>query len=902
MFVEIERTVGDVSPISVDNWIREVRENGFTPKEAMQVLKWTNYYGNIKQVVKEIRRYNDIKIYRMFEDFIIGAIDGRETSKEAHKMLRDLAVECGFEEEFDKADKNAKVYGPRDCNVVVYFDMIKLDRDGHSIITTPDFTKGEYNKVVADCECDALGLFDIDKYTPKKAVLRNLKHVTFGDSVGNMEELVFQNVGRPDFSRAKRLPKCLKFIGCDKVDLRGANLSETDLFFDDCGAVDISSKTLLPEFLDLSGVKNVYLGAIDLSKINMIKLNGGKKVICGQKAILGEVLDLSEFEEVDLSNRDLSGVKEIKFKEGARVNLANVKNLSPDIDLSMIKDINISGLDLSYMDEMPKGWENVKSDKNTIFPKKMIFRANEVNIFGNSIAGCEEVIFEPTVKVVSFASDTVFPEVLDLSMVETVYLSCCDLSGVKEIKFKDGGGVSLKNVKNLSPDIDLSMIGIINASGLDLSYMDEMPKAWTLCWIDEDTCFPKKGIIKNVVKYEPWNTIPDYTYIVGRNISNCEEVKFDPDIKKVVFDKRTKFPEKLDLSTVDEVDLSCCDLSKVKEIKFKKGAKVCLKNVKNLSPDIDLSMIGDIDIRGLDVSYMEERPTGWDKVKFDGNTILPKKMVFSAGEVNISGKNIANCEEVIFEPTVKKVAFTSDTIFPEKLDLSTVDEVYLRNCDLSGVKEIKFKKGAKVNLSFAKNVSSNIDLSNIEDIDISGVDLSSMEECFCDTICFGEYTCLPKKVSLGDLLELFQKDNIKNCEELILRSTVEHVRFSKDTVFPKVFSISTSGNVYLGNNDFSNLEELKLKGKGCVKLAKLGGYPKVLDLSECENVELDASQIGEMNSIVFRDKAQRDKFMETMKFERGIDKIRFKSKCEYRTKRNIINNRGNQQIGNDMEM
>ena len=647
MFVEIERKVGDVSPISVDNWIREVRENGFTPKEAMQVLKWTNYYGNIKQVVKEIRRYNDVKVYRMFQDFIIGAIDGRETSKEAHKMLRDLAVECGFEEEFDKADKNAKVYGPRDCNVVVYFDMIKCDKRGHETVTLPDFTKGEYDVAVADCECDVRNLFDWSIYTPKKAILRNLWHVTFGDSVGDMEELVFQNVGRPDFSRTKRLPKCLRFIGCHKVDLRGANLSETDLFFDDCGAVDISSKTLLPEFLDLSGVKNVYLGAIDLSKINMIKLNGGKKVICGQKAILGEVLDLSEFEEVDLSNCDLSGVKEIKFKEGARVNLANVKNLSPDIDLSMIKDINISGLDLSYMDEMPKGW---------------------------------------------------------------------------------------------------------------------------------------------------------------------------------------------------------------------------------------------------------------DKVKFDGNTILPKKMVFSAGEVNISSKNIANWEEIIFEPTVEKVVFCPSTKFPEKLDLSTVDEVYLCNCDLSGVKEIKFKKGAKVDLSFAKNVPSNIDLSNIEDIDISGVDLSSMEECFCDTICFGEYTCLPKKVSLGDLLEVFQKDNIKNCEELILRSTVEHVRFSKDTVFPKVFSISTSGNVYLGNNDFSNLEELKLKGKGCVKLVKLGGYPKVLDLSECENVELDASQIGEMNSIVFRDKAQRDKFMETMKFERGIDKIRFKSKCEYRTKRNIINNRGNQQIGNDMEM
>ena len=158
----------------------------------------------IKQVVKEIRRYNDVKVYRMFEDFIIGAIDGRETSKEAHKMLRDLAVECGFEEEFDKADKNAKVYGPRDCNVVVYFNMIKCDRDGHSIITTPDFTKGEYDVAVADCECDVRNLFDWSIYTPPKAILRNLWHVTFGDSVGNMEELVFQNVKEPDSSRHPR--------------------------------------------------------------------------------------------------------------------------------------------------------------------------------------------------------------------------------------------------------------------------------------------------------------------------------------------------------------------------------------------------------------------------------------------------------------------------------------------------------------------------------------------------------------------------------------------------------------------------------------------------------------------------------------------------------------------------
>ena len=230
MFVNIERKE-NASPISIDNWMKEVRGDGFSPDEALQILKWTNYYGNIKRVISEIRKYDDVRVYRMFKSFIIGAIDGRETSEETYKMLRELAVECGFEKEFDEADKNAKVYGPRDCNVVVYFNMIKCDKRGRETVTLPDFTKGEYDVAVADCECDVRNLFDLSIYTPQKAILRNLWHVTFGDSVGNMEELVFQNVKEPDFLNAKKLPKCLKFIGCDNVDLRGANLSETDLFF-----------------------------------------------------------------------------------------------------------------------------------------------------------------------------------------------------------------------------------------------------------------------------------------------------------------------------------------------------------------------------------------------------------------------------------------------------------------------------------------------------------------------------------------------------------------------------------------------------------------------------------------------------------------------------------------------
>ena len=889
MFVNIERKE-NASPISIDNWMKEVRDDGFSPDEALQILKWTNYYGNIKRVISEIRKYGDVKVYRMFKSFIIGAIDGRETSEETYKMLRELAVECGFEKEFDEADKNAKVYGPRDCNVVVYFLEVKFNSSGVPKITTPDFNTGEYDKFVAIGDMDIRHIFGNyqKRFVPKNAVLKNFKSVSFSDEAKYIKELILQKVKKVDFSEFKKISKRAEFIGCDEVVLSGVDLHDSELIFNDCGTVKLSNETLLPEVLDLSGVKNVNLNEVSLSKINMIKLNGGKKIIYGQKATFGEVLDLSEFEEVDLSDCDLSGVKEIKFKKGAKVDLSYVKNLSKDIDLSMIGDINISGFDVSYMDEMPTGWDKVKFDGNTILPKKTVFRAGEVNISGKNIANCEEVIFEAGVKEVKFANNTKFPEVLDLSMVETVDLSYCDLSGVKEIKFKEGGTVKLDGVKNLSKDIDLSKISRIGVKGFDLSYMDEMPTAWTVCWTDGNTCFPKKGIIKNVIEYERWSINPDYIYILGRNIANCEEVKFETDIKKVVFTSITKFPEKLDLSTLEEINFSNCDLRGVKEIKFKDGAKVNLSNVKNLSKDIDMSNVGEIVVKGTDLSSMEELPSTLSKVSYDEKTRFPKKVIFTREEVLIRYRNIANCEEVKFGPQVKKVVFTSDTIFPEVLDLSTVEEVDLHGSDLSGVKEIKFKKGAKVDLSYVKNLSKDIDLSMIGDINISGSDLSYMEARPEDwkTVKYNGYTCFPKKMSINSSCCIIMEDNVKNCEELILGSTVESARFLYNTVFPKVFSISTSSNVDLESNNFSSIEELKLKGTGCVKLSKLGGYPKVLDLSECENVELDASQIGEMNSIVFKDKEQRDKFMETMKFERGIDKIRFKRKCEYAKKSN----------------
>jgi hypothetical protein len=317
---------------------------------------------------------------------------------------------------------------------------------------------------------------------------------------------------------------------------------------------------------------------------------------------------------------------------------------------------------------------------------------------------------------------------------------------------------------------------------------------------------------------------------------------------------------------IDEVDLSGCDLSKVKKIKFKAGAKVNLANVKNLSKDIDLSNIGEVNISGLDLSYMDEMPKAWSVFEHDNNTRFPKKMTFKEEKVRISGKNIEKCEEIKFESTVKEVKFAKDTIFPEVLDLSKVDEVYLSGCDLSGVKDIKFKEGVKMH--------------------------------------FTSETRFPKKFKFeGEYLYVkgfaFDGWNIEKCEEIIFGENIENVYFSDSTKYPQSLSISGTGCA-ICETDLSKIKELKLIGY--VKLPYTLEYPEILDLSECEKFEMNISIIEKMNTIVFKDKEQRDKIMKMIKFERGIDKLRFKRKCVYKTIRNKTNTRVNQELGKDMEM
>jgi hypothetical protein len=68
-------------------------------------------------------------------------------------------------------------------------------------------------------------------------------------------------------------------------------------------------------------------------------------------------------------------------------------------------------------------------------------------------------------------------------------------------------------------------------------------------------------------------------------------------------------PDDLDLSMCSEVELYDYDLSEVKELRFREGAKVTLCNVKNLPHDLDVSMCDYVSLRGCCLS-------GLNNIKF----------------------------------------------------------------------------------------------------------------------------------------------------------------------------------------------------------------------------------------------------------------------------------------------
>ena len=94
--------------------------------------------------------------------------------------------------------------------------------------------------------------------------------------------------------------------------------------------------------------------------------------------------------------------------------------------------------------------------------------------------------------------------------------------------------------------------------------------------------------------------------------------------------------------------------------------------------------------------------------------------------VRLYGCDLSKVKELKFN--ARNIVLTCAKNLPEVLDLSVCDDVDLSASDFSGVKDLKFKDGAKVRLYKAKNLPHNLDLSMCDYVSLGDCDLSQVEE------------------------------------------------------------------------------------------------------------------------------------------------------------------------------
>ena len=88
----------------------------------------------------------------------------------------------------------------------------------------------------------------------------------------------------------------------------------------------------------------------------------------------------------------------------------------------------------------------------------------------------------------------------------------------------------------------------------------------------------------------------------------------------------------------DCIDLSNCDLSEVKELKFKDGAKVRLSYAKKLPHNLDLSMCDYVSLGDCDLSQVEElkfKDKEQEEKFMEGAKNFEGKVVYASGKQNI---------------------------------------------------------------------------------------------------------------------------------------------------------------------------------------------------------------------------------------------------------------------------
>ena len=410
MFVVIDNQ--DMDVLEVEEWIKTNRDaNGgdISPEFAMEILTKTNHFAHIKKVINHIRKNcldenGELATDKVlaYKDFILSSVDGREMSPQALEILQEMADAGGLRKEFDEVNSKLPKFYEKD------------DCDKTVIVVKSNET---YN-------------LDVSMY--KKAVFEYVikDNIVIGEST--------------------KLPKICDFSsrndGKESHYIRlgyGTDLANVDKF--------IFNKGDRVEF-------GVYESAVSrracLSFVDYHAEN------------FHDVIDVSMCSEANFSGCDLKDVEELKTENVGILKFNNIKNFFKEY---------------KFKNNWRISFDYAKLDKDV----KMFFENIEhVNFFKAKVSG-----------------------VLDFSGCDTLSLGLlyCSFDGLQEMKFKEGGRIAIRD--NVPDDFDFSLFSEVKIFGCNLS------KVKNLKFRDGAKVFISNDVVCDGVL----------------DVSNCGEVVFGDD-------------------------------------------------------------------------------------------------------------------------------------------------------------------------------------------------------------------------------------------------------------------------------------------------------------------------------------------------------------------------------------
>ena len=413
------------------------------------------------------------------------------------------------------------------------------------------------------------------------------------------------------------------------------------------------------------------------------------------------VLDLSRAQSVKFKKMDLTNLKQIKVAQNAKIYLRNISGLPQNLDLSACSEIGVDFFDLKPLENWKYAPEMLSLVGEHFFlTGKVDFSAfSKIYLTETSLDEATEVCFPKNAVVffkkcrmenMNFAS---CKNVLvsdcrlnsaDFSSCENVKISSCDLEYGFNLNFNNVRNVCLDNLTNVMSKFDFSTCDKLQISSCDLKYWNEL------------------------------NLRKD-AEIVLNNVQNL--------------------PANVDFSRYKSLEIKECNLSALKQFSFQKGAAVLLDKVVDLPKDVDFSPCSIVRLEHVRLDTCKRLRFGRNAVvSLEDINYLPYDTDFSGcKEVVVRGKNCSWCTENsnCFQ-NVEKVELY-EVKFLKNINVSDCDELKLVDCNLSGISELNFKKGAKVDLNSSRYLPPHLDFSSCSEVNLAYCDLSKQND-----LCFEE--------------------------------------------------------------------------------------------------------------------------------------------------------------------